>query len=349
MSEATISPASPWRSPSSDPNDETFGDVVESVSLDDVDGIDVTGASADRVDADGFDALILGEPYDGAVIGRRGAREGPAAIREALAGIKTHHLEAGSVGSIGDLGDLAWPTDRVSLDDRADVAAVQSLAESVTAAVHDLDAIPVFLGGDNSLTVPNVSPLLETGSVGVLNFDAHLDVREPTDGPTSGTPYRQLLEDGLDAYAVVGGRHFETSRSYVAWLEERGGIVVTPAEVADRAKATLERLWRRFSGVEHLYVSVDVDVLDAATAPGVSAPTPGGLTARELFGLVRTACGDPRLAGVEVVECAPGLETGDRTARVAARTVAHALAGYGAGAATRGGGSGSRHGGGRRV
>ena len=336
MSEATITSASPWQSPSSDPNDETLGAVVEPVSL----------KSADTTD---LDVVLLGEPYDGAVIGRRGARDGPAAIREALAAIKTHHLEAGSVGSIGDLGDLAWPTDRVSLDDRGDVAEVQALAETVTTLVHERDALPVFLGGDNSLTVPNVSPLLETGSVGVLNFDAHLDVREPVDGPTSGTPYRQLLDDGLDAYAVIGARHFETSRSYVEWVEEAGGVVVTPEAVAEQPKSTLERVWRRFSGVDRLYVSVDVDVLDAPTAPGVSAPTPGGLTARELFGLVRTACGDPRLAGIEVVECAPDLEAGDRTARVAARTVAHALAGYGAGEATRGVRSGSRYGGGRRV
>ncbi|WP_290818738.1 formimidoylglutamase [Halovivax sp.] len=313
MSDATIADPPVWKSPSSDPNDETFGDEVEPTALE---------------AAGEYDAVVLGEPYDGAVIGRRGARSGPAAIRDALAGVKTHHVEAGTPGDVGDLGDLSWPTDEIDLDDRTDVAAVQASTADVTAAVHDLDALAVFLGGDNSLTVPNVAPLLERGSVGVLNFDAHLDVREPVDGPTSGTPYRQLLERGLDAYAVVGARHFETTTAYVEWLRAEGGAVVTSEAVGQDRQAALGRAKRTVSGVDHLYVSVDVDVLDAPAAPGASAPTPGGLTTRELFRCLRDVCADARLAGVEIVECAPGLEGGERTARAAARAVAHALAGY---------------------
>ncbi|ELZ12719.1 formiminoglutamase [Halovivax asiaticus JCM 14624] len=329
MAEATISAPPAWESPASDPNDETFGDVIESATL------DAAGTPADVTTAGEFDAVLLGEPYDGAVIGRRGAREGPGAIREALAGVKTHHVDAGPVGRMGDLGDVAWPTDTVDLDDQADVGDVQALTESVTAGLHATDALPVFLGGDNSLTVPNVAPLLESGSVGVLNFDAHLDVREPADGPSSGTPYRQLHDRGLDAYAVVGARHFETSTTYVEWLQSEGGAVVTAEAVGEDRDAALDRALRTLSGVDHLYVSVDLDVLDAPAAPGVSAPTPGGLTARELFACVREACDDDRLAGFEVVECAPGLDDGTRTARAAARTVAHALAGYGAGGEAR--------------
>ncbi|WP_254862317.1 formimidoylglutamase [Halovivax gelatinilyticus] len=316
MAEAAITDPDGWRSPSTDPSDETFGDVVERTSLD---------------ECGSYDAVLLGEPYDGAVIGRRGAREGPAAIRDALAGVKSHHIEAGPVGSIGDLGDVRWPTNSVSVDDRDDVDAVQSLTESVTATVHDADTLPVFLGGDNSLTVANVSPLLESGSVGVINFDAHLDVREPIDGPTSGTPYRQLIDSGLDAYAVVGARHFETSSTYVEWLQAEGGAIVTAESVGTDRHAALDRAKRALSGVDHLYVSVDVDVLDAPAAPGVSAPTPGGLSAPDLFACVREVCASTRLAGFEIVECAPSHDEGDRTARAAARTVAHALAGYGAG------------------
>lgn len=338
MTDARLVDPPTWESPSSDPNDETFGDVVEAVAPGDVAETTGDGDEAEPIDRDAaaeFDAVLLGEPYDGAVIGRRGAREGPAAIREALAGVKTHHVEVGPVGSVGDLGDLDWSTDDVALDDRSDVAAVQAHAEAVTAAVHDVDALPVFLGGDNSLSVPNVAPLLAAGSVGVLNFDAHLDCREPIEGPTSGTPYRQLLERGLDAYAVVGARHFETSTAYVEWLRSEGGAVVTAEDVGEDREAALARAKRAVSGVDRLYVSVDVDVLDAAAAPGVSAPTPGGLSTRELYRCLREVCADARLAGFEVVECAPVLEDGDRTARAAARAIAHALAGH---AASRTGG-----------
>ena len=303
-----------WEGPSSDPNDVQFGDVVRALPFE------------DRGDAD---AVIVGEPYDGAVIGRRGAREGPTEIRRSLAGAKAYHFEVGAVPdrsegepAVGDLGDLALdPGD-------PDVEAVQRRVRSAVAPLHESDVLPVFLGGDNSLTYANVAPLLDGASVGVVNLDAHLDCREPIDGPSSGTPYRQLLEVGLDAYVCLGARHFETSGPYVDYVDERGGEVVAADTVGRSPAAAVERVGNALSAVDRLYVSVDCDVLDAAAAPGVSAPTPGGITTRELFELLSTLCEDERLAGVEVVECAPPLDDGRRTVDAAARAVAHALAGY---------------------
>ncbi|WP_255151060.1 formimidoylglutamase [Halorarius halobius] len=294
-------PAFDWTGPSGDPNDEQFGDVVEAATLN---------------DADAYDAVLVGEPYDGAVIGRRGAREGPAAIRRELAGVKSHQFDAGPVRSVGDLGTVPIP--------EGDTAAVQSAVRETAAAVHDADAFPVFLGGDNSLTYANVAPLLD-GSVGVVNLDAHLDVREPQDGPTSGTPYRQLLDAGLDAYACVGARHFETSTRYHDYVRERGGAVVTSEEVGADPVAAADAALDAMAGVDRLYVSLDCDVLDAAAAPGVSAPTPGGLSTRGCFRLLRMLAADDRVAGFEVVECAPPLDRDGLTVAAAARAVAHVL------------------------
>ncbi|WP_440007027.1 formimidoylglutamase [Halomicrococcus sp. SG-WS-1] len=303
-----------WTGTSADPNDEQFGHVVEQAAL---------------ADADRYDAVIVGEPYDGAVIGRPGAREGPAAVRSALAGTKTHHLDAGPVGGVADLGDVDVPTGE-------SVADVQDAIGETTAAVHDTDALPVFLGGDNSLTVPNVAPLLDE-SVGVVNFDAHFDCRAVDGQPSSGTPYRQLHEAGLDAYAVVGARHFENSTAYADYVRERGEVV-TAEEVGDDPVEAVDTALDAMADVDSVYVSVDLDVLDAAAAPGVSAPTPGGLSTRELFRSLRLVAsgarratadaGGPRdrVAGFEVVECAPPLESGDRTAQAGARAVAHFLA-----------------------
>lgn len=299
-----------WRGPSDDPNDEQFGDIVEGTTLD---------------AADGFDAVLLGEPYDGAVIGRQGASEGPAAIREALAALKTHQFDAGPVGSVGDLGTVDPPAD--------ETAAVQRAVREVAARVHATDAFPVFLGGDNSLTYANAAPLLDAGSLGIVNLDAHLDVREPRDGPTSGTPYRQLLEAGLDAYACVGARHFETSTSYHDYVREHDGEVVTAEEIADDVVAAADRALVAMGEVDRIFLSLDVDVLDASAAPGVSAPTPGGLTSRECFRLLRLLASDDRIAGFEVVECAPPLDRDDLTVRAAARAVAHVLSARTAGTA----------------
>lgn len=319
-----LTPAFEWSGTSTDPNDEQFGDVVEATTL----------AEADR-----YDAVLVGEPYDGAVIGRTGARDGPDALRAELAGTKTHHFDGGPVGAIGDLGDVGIPAD-------GSVRAAQETVLETTRAVHELDALPVFLGGDNSLTYPNATPLLELGSLGVLNFDAHLDVREVRDDATSGTPYRQLFDAGLDAYACVGARHFETSTEYAAFVDgqrrashdgdvngasrEQGGDIVTAEAVGADLDAALDRALSAVADVDSVYVSVDLDVLDAPAAPGVSAPTPGGITTRELFRLLRRVAGEAHIAGFEVVECAPPLDEGGRTAAAGARALAHFLSGYGA-------------------
>lgn len=304
MTELTAPPI--WNGTSSDPNDEQFGHVVEGTDLD---------------AADEYDALLVGEPYDGAVIGRPGARTGPAALRDALAGTKTHHLDAGPVSSVADVGNVAVPTGE-------DVRTVQAAVREVAERIHRTDALAVFLGGDNSLSFPNVAPLLDSrDSVGVLSFDAHFDCREVRDQPSSGTPYRQLHDAGLDAFAVVGARHFENSTAYARYVREVDAEIVTAEEVGDDPVAAVDRALDSMADVDALYVSVDLDVLDATAAPGVSAPTPGGVTTRELFRMVRLAAADERVAGFEVVECAPPLDDADRTATAGARAVAHFLGG----------------------
>jgi len=318
-----LAPAGEWAGTSSDPNDEQFGDVVEPTTL---------GAVADHA------AVVVGEPYDGAVIGTPGARKGPAAVREALAGLKTHHFDAGPVDAVGDLGDVAIP-DGVAVSDAQ--ATVREVASAVHEATGD-DALPVFLGGDNSLSYPNAAPLLDRGSVGVVSLDAHLDCREVRGEPSSGTPYRQLHDAGLDGLAVLGARHFETSTSYAAYLREQGGEVVTAEEVGDDPVEAAEQALSALSAGT-LYVSVDLDVLDATAAPGVSAPTPGGLSTRELFRVVRLLASDDRVAGFEVVETAPPLCPDGRSAEAAARAVAHALSAFTGG----GGRAASREGVGR--
>ncbi len=301
--EPSLHPPEAWDGPSSDPNDEQFGNIVEGATLE---------------TAGEYDAVLIGEPYDGAVIGRRGAREGPAAIRESLAGVKTHHFDAGPVKSVGDVGTVEMPAD-------APVSEVQAAVREVTAEIHQQDTVPVFLGGDNSLTYPNAAPLFDReGTVGVISLDTHLDCRTVQGEPTSGSPYRQLQEAGLDAMAVLGARHFETSTTYAEYLRQQGGEIITAEEVGDDPVEAADRALSAVS-VDHLYVSVDIDVLDATAGPGVSAPTPGGITTRELFRLVRLLASPDSIAGFEVVETAPSLCPDGRTADAAARTVAHAL------------------------
>jgi formiminoglutamase len=298
-----------WTGPSGDPNDVQFGDVIEPATLE---------------EADQYETVLVGEPYDCAVIGREGASEGPAALRRELAATKTHHFDSGSVSGIADLGDTDLP-------DGEGVERVQEAVREVTRAVHATDAFPVFLGGDNSLSFPNAAPLLDGGgtSVGVLSFDAHLDCREVRGEPTSGTPYRQLHEAGLEKLVVVGARHFETSGAYAEYLHGQGGELLTAEAVQRDLPGTLERALGVLEDVDTIYVSLDLDVLDGTAAPGVSAPTPGGITTRELYRMLHRVAAVESVSGFEIVECAPPLEAGDRTARAGARAIAHVLAGRG--------------------
>lgn len=296
-----------WAGASDDPNEEQFGDVVVDATLD---------------DASSFDVVLVGEPYDGGVRGRPGAADGPAALRASLSNATTHHFDAGPVQSVADLGDVATLADA---DGDRPVTAVQSAVREATAAVHDADAFPVFLGGDNSLTVANAGPLLDAGSLGVVSFDAHLDVRERRGDANSGTPYRQLHEAGLSAHACVGARHFETSTAYHEYLHERGGTIVTAGLAGTDPLAAAERALDSMGDVDAVYVSLDLDVLDATAAPGVSAPTPGGLSTRELFAALHRVAVDDRVVGFEVVECAPPLDRDGLTVDAGARAIAHAL------------------------
>jgi formimidoylglutamase len=307
---SSLERARSWTGPSGDPRDEQFGDIVEGAALE---------------EAASYQVCVVGEPYDGGVIGRKGAREGPAALRTALAATKTHHLDSGPVGALGDLGNVTFE----GID--GSVGAVQDHVHTLTNEIHEQETIPLFLGGDNSLTYPNAAPLLDDGALGVLSLDAHLDCRAVDPEPSSGTPYRQLIKAGLDSFAVLGARHFETSTAYVDYAREAGATLLSAPKVCTDPAGAAETALDSLGDVDSVYVSLDMDVLDAAHAPAVSAPTPGGLTPSALFQLLYRLCRDPRLAGLEVVECAPPLSSNDRTARLGARAIAHALAAIGGG------------------
>ena len=306
MFEERLQSPGDWDAPSADPYDEQFGDIVEPV----------TPESADE-----NDVILVGEPYDGAVLGRPGARDGPSGIRDALASTKSAHLFEGTAANVGDLGDIDIPR-------RKSVRETQSWMTEVTSAIHDLDTFPVFIGGDHSVSYPNVRPLLDDyDSIGVVNIDAHADVREVVDEPYNGTPFGQLLNEGLDAYSFVGARHYETSTQYLDTLEEHGATVVASNEVGNNPASAAERAIDGLGDVDAVYVSCDTDVLDMTASPGSTAPTPGGLTTRELYELLWTLSQESRLCGFDYVGAAPSLDPSDRTVKAGSRAVAHFIGG----------------------
>jgi formimidoylglutamase len=273
------------------------------------------------------DLLLAGVPFDGAVIGRKGCREGPTAIREAMRFLATHDPVHGTdlAGfAIHDAGDVALPPG-------AGVLEAHRLAREEARALFATQRPVVLLGGDNSLSAPHVQALHDArgGRIGLVVLDAHYDLRPvPADGvPTSGTPYRRLVEEGTVApgnLVEVGIRPYANTKALADYAAQQGIHVVTVAAVRrdGMARAAAQALARAAKGVDHLFLSLDIDGLDQSIASGCSAPGAGGLTFDEASALVHAVGSHPLCRGMDLVEVAPSLDPTGNTARTAAQLVA---------------------------
>jgi len=277
----------------------------------------------------GIDAAIVGAPTDDLVSDRPGARFGPRAIRAASCP-PGPHLEAGidafEVLRLCDFGDApVLPAD----PERSHAAIEATVAQVVHAG-----AIPVVLGGDHSISEPNVRACaVKHGPVGLVHFDTHTDTGSEVFGVerSHGTPMYRLVEQGhVDParYVQIGLRGYWPGEAEFAWQRERG---ITSLFMHDVRELGIEEVVGRAIGAAEggrVFVSVDVDVLDPAFAPGTGTPEPGGMTSGDLLWAVRTIAAELDVVGADVVEViptAPG--SADITALVADRIVRELLTG----------------------
>jgi formiminoglutamase len=252
--------------------------------------------------------------------GRPGAIQGPAAFRAAL-----------SRYGVADPAGWTWPT----VFDAGDIIPAAGdtesslhethhrITEAVTAML-DLGLLPVGIGGGHDLTFPFVRAIAQRHPkpLAGLYFDAHLDVR-PTVG--SGMPFRRLVEDcGVERLFIRGMNLLANSAEHVNWFTTHGGRII-PGE----APPTPDRGQQSDGGATHgdpagslplgdLFISVDLDVLDAAHAPGVSAINPCGWAPPPLEAWARLAGASPRIHCFDIMELSPPHDEGGRTARIAA-------------------------------
>ncbi len=274
---------------------------------------------------------MVGVPFDGAVLGRKGAAEGPAAIRKALSGFSNFNPELG-VGLEGarvfDLGNL----DVESQDVRKAHAQIQA------EVAGDLleGSLLVILGGDNSVSLPALRAFAGVFErIGLIVIDSHLDLRGELDGrPTSGSSYGLAIEGvrGLDARRVVeiGTHGFLNSRKYFEKAKRLGVDVVTAEEVKRRGPAAVAReaYARASKGAEAVYLSIDLDAVGLAEVPGVSAPSAGGMSAADLFELVYLIGKGAKVSCADLVELAPSLDQSGRSQRVAAAALTYIIAAF---------------------
>ena len=278
-----------------------------------------------RDQVESLDIGVLGVPFDAGTTFRPGARFGPNAIREASRLLRPYHaaLEVApfAAAQVADCGDVV--ANPFSITEA--LAAIEGAADEIITG----GARVVALGGDHTIALALLRATARRhGPVTLLHFDAHLDTWDTYFGApyTHGTPFRRAAEEGLldpSALTHVGIRGPLYTSQDVADDVELGFGIVTSYEVGERGVAAVVEGIRDRIGDRPLYVSIDIDDLDPAHAPGTGTPEAGGLTSRELLGLLRGLSG-LRLVGADVVEVAPAYDHAQITA-VAAAHVAYEL------------------------
>ena len=262
--------------------------------------------------------VFFGVPYDKTSTYRAGSRFAPGALRDVSA-----NMELYSVRSKVDL-------EQVAVHDWGDVDIVENLVEtlgrvkSVCSELLDSNKIPIMAGGEHSITKSAADTLPE--DTGLLSFDAHLDLRDEFLGEklSHATFMRRVSEKlGSDHIMEVGIRAF--SRPELDFARKSGVTMITPQDLRETGiSKTAQRIRGFLSGFSQSYVTVDIDVLDPAFAPGVGNPEPDGISTDELLTLIDASV-QKNTVGFDLVEVSPQLDSG-QTAAVGVKVIFEAIA-----------------------
>lgn len=267
--------------------------------------------------AEGLDVALIGVPMDLGVTNRPGARFGPRAVRDIeRIGPYNHALDVlpFDVLKVADIGDVPFNS-RYSLG--------QSITdiEEYYRALSKTGAMPLSVGGDHSISHPILKVLGEGEPVGMVHIDAHADTSGPFEGEKfhHGGPFRNAVLDGVldpERCIQIGIRG---SAEYLWEFSYESGMTIIHAEEFDLmgVEAVIARA-REVVGDKPCYISIDVDGIDPAFAPGTGTPEVGGLTPREVQRLLR-GLGGINLVGGDVVEVAPQYDANTTTAMVGAQ------------------------------
>ncbi len=265
------------------------------------------------------DVVVLGLPFDGATSFRKGAAEAPDRIREISVHIPPTTEEGESIEKLRilDLGNLS----PIGLNQTGYFKLVEQKAAELFKTTF-----PTFIGGDHSVTIP----LLDAAAsfwgmdMGIIHLDAHLDLCNELDGNllSHGCTQRRFLENNnlpLGQVYFIGIRSFELQELH--FLDGRRANIFTAAEICRQGIEAVAR--RVCSGLEKckaIYLTIDIDFLDPAAAPGTGTPKPGGFTSRELLLFLHHFSTLP-LVGMDVAEVSPPLDHNDITSFAAQRII----------------------------
>lgn len=303
-------------------------------------GPDITFLGVDRCDLEDpasfadADVVIVGAPFDGGTSYRSGARFGPQAMRSAcyLAHDGSRPSLAMRVDGLQDMRVVdAGDVELYSGDAVRSCADLEVVVEKIARA----GAIPLVLGGDHTITWPDVTGVARArgwGRVSVIHFDAHADTGDIEFGSLvgHGQPMRRLIESGAargDRFLQMGLRGYWPGPETLDWMAQQGMRSYEMTEIVARGfdECLTEAFTIATDECDGVFLSVDIDVCDPGHAPGTGTPEPGGLSARQLLDAVRRICYELPVMGIDVVEVAPPYDHADITALLGNRVVLEAL------------------------
>ncbi|HEY7916034.1 MAG TPA: agmatinase [Acidimicrobiales bacterium] len=305
-------------------------------------GADATFAGVPAADLDDpasyADALavVVGAPFDGGTSHRPGCRFGPLAIR--TTDYLPHDGKRPSLAlgldplvdlRVVDVGDVEMPSGDTDLSLKRLEDAVARIAAS--------GAVPIVLGGDHTVALPDVTGVARQvgwGRVSVVHFDAHADTANLQFGSLigHGTPMRRLIESGAvrgDRFLQIGLRGYWPDPETLDWMAGQGMRSYEMSEVVARGLDTCltEAFAIATDDCDAVFLSVDVDVVDPGSAPATGTPEPGGLSPRQLLDSVRRIGMELPVAGVDIVELSPPFDHAEVTAYLANRIALEAMSG----------------------
>lgn len=265
-----------------------------------------------------LDVALVGVPFDMGVNFRSGARQGPAAVREASRIIRQVHPTTGvapfRLCNVADVGD--------SPVNALDPAKSIDMIEEFFAAIHAVGAAPVAIGGDHTIPLPILRAIAKKQPVGCVHFDAHADTLDTLLGTkiNHATAFRRAVEENLidpKRMIQIGLRGSRFSDDDLSYSYESGMRVVTFDEYEEMGRAAVIKEVQRVVGDGPVYITLDIDGIDPAYAIGTGVPEIGGLTPRDCQMIIRSLHGKD-VVGADISEVTPSLDVTGHTAVTAA-------------------------------
>ncbi len=268
--------------------------------------------------SDELDVALVGVPFDIGVNYRSGARQGPAAVREASRLIRRVHSTSGiapyDICNVADVGDA--PVNPI------DFARSIAMIEAFFKRVHAAGALPISIGGDHTVPLPILRAIAKGSPVGIVQIDSHADTLDTLADTkiNHATTFRRGVEEGLiDPRRVIqiGLRGSRFSPDDIKWGEDKGFTCITIDKYEDMGRARVIEEVGRVTGAGPTYITIDIDGIDPAWAPGTGVPEIGGLTPRDAQVIIRSLQGK-HLVGGDICEVAPCYDPTGITAVTAA-------------------------------